>query len=266
MGQTQVSCDRPLINQGSADSVNDITTGAERMDEYLPLLKNKRIGLLINQTSVIGNTHLLDTLISRGVQVARIFAPEHGFRGDKSDGVTIKDGLDTKTGTPVISLYGKNKKPTADHMSDLDVVIYDIQDVGARFYTYISAMHYMMESAANYEVDMIILDRPNPNGDYVDGPVWELDRPTYVGMHPIPVVHGLSTGELAKMIVGERWYNASRSISLTIIPCKGWDHTQMYSLKIKPSPNLPNDQSIACLLYTSPSPRDQRGSRMPSSA
>lgn len=227
----------------------DLKVGAERMDEYLPLLKNKNIGLLVNHTSMVSKSHLLDTLVALSIDIKKVFAPEHGFRGNEADGELIEDGIDQKTGIPVISLYGDSKKPKDEYFDNIDIVVYDIQDVGARFYTYISAMHYMMEACARNGVQMIILDRPNPNGDYVDGPIWSLDKPTYVGMHPIPVVYGMTAGELATMIKGENWLKEATELDLTVVACTSWTHSDKYALPKNPSPNLPNDQSIA--LYPS---------------
>lgn len=226
-----------------------ITTGAECMEEYLPLLHGKRVGLVVNHTSVVGEqqSHLLDTLLALHVDVVAVFAPEHGFRGDSDAGETVKHGVDTRTGIPIISLYGDNKKPTAKQLRDIDVIIFDIQDVGARFYTYISTMHYVMEACAGFNKKMIVLDRPNPC-DYVDGPVLETSFRSFVGMHPIPILHGCTVGELARMINGEGWLE-NGACHLTVIPLKGWEHGQAYSLPIKPSPNLPNDQAIR--LYAS---------------
>ncbi len=228
-----------------------VITGAERTEEYLPLLKGKRVGLVVNQTSVVGNnnTCLLDTLIALNVNVSKVFAPEHGFRGDADAGETIKDGKDTKTGVPILSLYGSNKKPTHDQLKDLDILIFDIQDVGARFYTYISTMFYIMEAAAEHNKEVIVLDRPNPC-DYVEGPILKPAYRSFVGMMPIPILHGCTVGELAKMINGEGWLSKNpQGCRLTVIPCLGWEHQQAYSLPVKPSPNLPNDQSIR--LYAS---------------
>ena len=224
--------------------------GAERMEELLPLLQGKRIALTVNQTSIVGpqQTHLLDTLLSLKVNVKKIFAPEHGFRGKADAGETIKNGKDVKSGLPILSLYGKNKKPTNEQLADIDIVIFDIQDVGARFYTYISTMHYIMEACAENNKTLIITDRPNPC-DYVDGPVREDSQKSFVGMHAIPVLHGCTIAELAKMINGEGWLKGGMKCKLAIVPMEGWKHGQAYSLPIKPSPNLPNDQAIA--LYAS---------------
>lgn len=224
----------------------DVLTGAERMGEYLPLIKGKRVGLVVNHTSVVGakHVHLLDTLVNLKINVTAIFAPEHGFRGNEDAGAVIKDGVDTKTGTPIISLYGDNKKPTSKQLNNVDVVIFDIQDVGARFYTYISTMQYVMEACAANGKDFIVLDRPNPC-DYIDGPVLKPAFKSFVGMHQIPLLHGCTVGELARMINGEGWINGTpHACKLTVIPMTGWEHGQFYSLPIKPSPNLPNDQSI----------------------
>lgn len=214
--------------------------GAAQTETYLPLMAGKRVGVVANQTSVVGQTHLVDTLLSLHVQVVKVFAPEHGFRGDAGAGEHIADGKDTKTGLPLISLYGKNKKPTADMLKDVDVMVFDIQDVGARFYTYISTMHYAMEAAAENNKELIILDRPNPNGHYVDGPVLEMPFKSFVGMHPIPIVHGLTVGELAQMIIGENWIPsaAENNAPVTVIPCKNYDHRTHYALPMRPSPNL----------------------------
>ncbi|MCP4120777.1 MAG: DUF1343 domain-containing protein [Bacteroidetes bacterium] len=222
----------------------EITVGAERIPEYLPLLKGKTVGLVVNQTSMVGESHLADTLLQHGIQIKAIFAPEHGFRGTADAGETIKDGIDTRTGIPVISLYGKNKKPTDEQFNGLNAVIFDIQDVGARFYTYISTMHYVMEAAAENDIPVVILDRPNPNGFYMDGPVLDTAYRSFVGMHPVPIVHGMTVGEYAQMINGEGWLNSEIQCDLTVITCEGYDHNKFYELPIKPSPNLPNMLSI----------------------
>lgn len=236
------SCQAQKEDQG-------LVLGAERMAEYLPLLEGKRVAMVVNQTSTIGNSHLVDTLIARGVDVVKVMAPEHGFRGEAPDGEKIDDSRDARTGLPIISIYGKNKKPTPEMLADVDVLIFDIQDVGVRFYTFISTMHYVMEAAAENDKEVIVLDRPNPNGMYIDGPVKDDAVNSFVGMHPIPIVHGLTVGELAKMINNEGWLKDKVGAALTVIPMTGWDHTQSYSLPVKPSPNLPNDNAIA--LYPS---------------
>ncbi|MBD3592556.1 exo-beta-N-acetylmuramidase NamZ domain-containing protein [Bacteroides sp. GM023] len=235
----------------SAHAGGKVTTGAERIEQYLPLLQGKRVGMVVNHTSIVGmeQTHLLDTLLKLNVQIVKVFAPEHGFRGNADAGETVKDGKDSRTGTPIVSLYGNNKKPTAAQLKDVDVVLFDIQDVGARFYTYISTMYYMMEACAENKKEVIVLDRPNPC-DYVDGPILKPGYKSFVGMLPIPVLHGCTIGELAQMINGEGWIaNKKNACSLKVIPMTGWKHGEPYSLPIKPSPNLPNDQSIR--LYAS---------------
>lgn len=240
-----------LILLGYALALNaQIRNGADQTEKLIPLLKGKRTALVVNQTSVVGSTHihLLDTLLSLGIEVKKVFAPEHGFRGQADAGETVKNGRDVKSGLPILSLYGKNKKPTPTQLSDIDVVVFDIQDVGARFYTYISTMHYVMEACAENNKQLIVTDRPNPC-DYVDGPIRELSKKSFVGMHPIPVLHGCTVGELAQMINGEGWMKGKMKCKLTVIPVEGWKHGEPYSLPIKPSPNLPNDQSIA--LYAS---------------
>lgn len=227
-----------------------LRTGAEQMEKLLPLLQGKRIALVVNQTSVVGEkqNHLLDTLLALGVEVKKVFAPEHGFRGNADAGETVKNGRDVKSGLPILSLYGKNKKPHAGQLADIDAVLFDIQDVGARFYTYISTMHYVMEACAENQKAFIVTDRPNPC-DYVDGPIREKGKKSFVGMHAIPVLHGCTIGELAQMINGEKWLEGGLQCHLTVIAMTGWKHGDPYSLPVKPSPNLPNDQAIA--LYAS---------------
>ncbi len=218
-------------------------TGAEQLELLLPKLSGKRVGLVVNQTSVVKKKHLADTLKLRGVNVVKALAPEHGFRGMAADGEPISDSVDAKTGIRLVSIYGKNYKPTAQQLAEIDILIFDIQDVGARFYTYISTLHYVMEACAENGKSLIILDRPNPNG-YVDGPVLQPEFKSFVGMHPIPVVHGLTIGEIAQMINGEGWLTGKKKCSIDIIKLKNWKHTDTYSLPIRPSPNLPNDQAI----------------------
>jgi len=232
------------FNSFSKDGVTHPVMGADRLDVLLPMLENKKVALVINHTSVLSTgTHLLDTLLAEKVHVTKIFAPEHGFRGDNDAGEKVTGGKDAKTGVPIVSLYGRNMKPSASALSGTDIVIFDIQDVGARFYTYISTMHYVMEACAENKKTCIILDRPNPN-DHIDGPVLERKHKSFVGMHPIPILHGLTIGELAQMINGEGWLAEGRKCDLAVVTMKGWKHKQSYSLPIKPSPNLPNDQSI----------------------
>jgi uncharacterized protein YbbC (DUF1343 family) len=218
--------------------------GSEQLNILLPKLKNKNVALLVNHTSLVGETHLVDTLTSHGIQITKVFAPEHGFRGQADAGETIKDGRDKRTGIAIVSLYGANKKPTSAQMADIDLVVFDIQDVGTRFYTYISSMQYVMEACAESNKKMIVLDRPNPNGRYVDGPVLEKEFSSFVGLNPIPVLHGMTVGEMAMMINGEGWLANNGKCELEIIPMLHYDHQMDYSLPVKPSPNLPNDLSI----------------------
>ncbi|WP_302562639.1 DUF1343 domain-containing protein [Phocaeicola coprocola] len=225
-----------------------VKNGADRLEELFPLLENKRISLVVNQTSLVQNVHLLDTLYNKGVHITQVFAPEHGFRGDADAGEFIKNGKDYRTQVPIISLYGKNKKPQPPQLQHTDIVIFDIQDVGARFYTYISTMFYVMQACAENNKELIILDRPNPC-DYVDGPVLDMKYKSFVGMLPIPVLHGCTIGELAQMINGEGWLGNNLQCPLKVITIEDWKHGQPYSLPVKPSPNLPNDQAIA--LYPS---------------
>lgn len=226
-----------------------IITGAQQTNLFLPLLNGKKVGLIVNQTSMINQAHLVDSLQKLGINITAIFAPEHGFRGDHSAGAKVKSSTDDKTGLPVISLYGKNYKPSAEALSKIDVMLFDIQDVGARFYTYISTLHYAMEACAEQEKPMIVLDRPNPNGHYVDGPVLDMKYKSFVGMHPVPIVHGLTVGEYAQMINGQKWLKGGIQCNLTVIPMKGYDHSSKYTLPVKPSPNLPSTESIT--LYPS---------------
>jgi len=221
---------------------NEIKTGAQRVSSYLPLLKNKRTGLVVNHTSVIGKTHLVDTLIELGVEVDVVFGPEHGFRGQAADGEKISN--DSTEDYQIISLYGKNRKPSKEDLAGIDIVVFDIQDVGTRFYTYISTMHYVMEACAENGIPVIVLDRPNPNGFYIDGPVREPEFSSFVGMHPIPVVHGLTVGELANMINKEGWLANNIKCNLTVIENEFYTHKDRWPLKIYPSPNLPNDISV----------------------
>ncbi|MCF6437650.1 DUF1343 domain-containing protein [Pseudoalteromonas sp. MMG022] len=226
-----------------------LQVGAERYSHYLPLLKGQRVALVVNQTAQTQDGHLLDSLLAKGVDVRKVFAPEHGFRGDHDAGAKVDSGKDAKTGLPIVSLYGKNKKPSTEALQDIDTVVFDIQDVGVRFYTYISTMHYVMEASAEHDKQLLILDRPNPNIAYVDGPVLEAKFRSFVGMHPIPVLHGMTVGELAKMIYGEGWLKTSRALDLKVISIADYSASMGYELPIKPSPNLPNAQAIA--LYPS---------------
>ncbi len=226
-----------------------LLVGSERLNLYSDSLKNKRVAIVGNQTSLVGETHLVDTLLALGIQVVKVFSPEHGFRGDADAGERVASGRDAKTGLPLISLYGNNKKPKATQLSDVDVVVFDIQDVGVRFYTYISTLHYVMESCAENNIPVIVLDRPNPNAHYVDGPVRDENQVSFVGMHPVPVVYGMTIGEYALMINGEGWLADSLVCDLEIVPCKNYSHKTHYSLPVPPSPNLRSDAAIA--LYPS---------------
>lgn len=229
--------------------------GASRTKEYLPLLENKKVGVVGNQTSIIPKgsnaaqsgdlqVHLVDSLVSSGINVIKVFAPEHGFRGTADAGEVIKDGKDLKTGLPIFSLYGSNKKPSSQQLEDIEIMVFDIQDVGTRFYTYISTLHYVMEACAEKNIPVIVLDRPNPNGHYIDGPVLEEENKSFVGMHTIPVVHGLTIGEYAKMVNGEKFLTNGIQADLAVIEMEHYNHDLPYDLPIKPSPNLPNATAI----------------------
>ena len=218
--------------------------GADQIDKYFPLLDNKSIGVVGNQSSLIGSTHLVDSLLSTKQQVVKVFSPEHGFRGTADAGAHIESGVDEKTGLPIVSLYGNNKKPTANQLQGIDILLFDIQDVGARFYTYISTLHYVMEAAAENSIPLVVLDRPNPNGHYVDGPILDSAYRSFVGMHPIPIVHGMTIGEYAQMINGQQWLKNGVQCQLTVITMQGYSRTMPYDLPIKPSPNLPNAQAV----------------------
>ncbi len=219
-------------------------SAAMQLNDYLPLIEGKRVGVVGNQTSIIGETHLVDTLLSLGVDVRRIYTPEHGFRGTADAGAKVNSGKDEKTGLPIVSLYGKNKKPTAEMLQGIDVILFDLQDVGVRFYTYISTMSYVMEAAAENDIPVIVLDRPNPNGFYVDGPVLKTENKSFVGMHEVPVVYGMTIGEYAKMVNGEGWLKGDVTCNLTVIPINNYNRHAIYELPIKPSPNLPNWESV----------------------
>ncbi len=237
-----------------------IITGAARMEVYLPLLKGRSVAVFANQTSMVGNTHLVDTLLKSGIKVVKIFGPEHGFRGDADAGEQVNDALDKKTGLPVVSLYGEHKKPTKEDLQGVDVLIFDIQDVGVRFYTYISSLQYFLEAALENHKPLLILDRPNPNGFYVDGPVLDTKFKSFVGMQPIPIVYGMTIGEYALMLAGENWLspeaNAINAYNVTtnptadtpfhvlVIKCRNYDHNSKYILPVNPSPNLKEMQSI----------------------
>ena len=254
----QNTVSKPLdeVNQlnTSLDTTAPLVLGSENIHLYLESLKGKRVGLVVNQTSLLfqhnipqnqhAPIHLVDFLIANDIDVQVLFAPEHGVRGNKGAGEHIENGKDADTSVPIQSIYGINKTPPDDLMQTLDVIIFDIQDVGTRFYTYISSMHYMMAAAAKHKVEFIVLDRPNPNGEFVDGPVLDIAFQSFVGMHPIPVLHGLTVGELAKMIKGEKWIENAQDLRLSIIPMTNYYKTYPYPLPIAPSPNLPNYQAI----------------------
>lgn len=227
----------------------NIKVGAEHITEYLPLLVDRKIAIVGNHTSLVKNVHLVDTLLSLHVDVKKIFCPEHGFRGNVEAGKYVQNQVDEKTGIPLVSIYGKNKKPSPESLNKIDIVIIDLQDVGVRFYTYISTMHYVMEACAENNVQVIVLDRPNPNGFYIDGPVLDTTCRSFVGMHRVPLVHGMTIGEYALMINGEQWLKNGIKCPLTVIKCRGYNHSITYAPPVKPSPNLPNLQSI--LLYPS---------------
>ncbi|MBI0397823.1 exo-beta-N-acetylmuramidase NamZ family protein [Cyclobacterium marinum] len=236
----------------SEEAKPEILPGADRPEVYLPKLKGKKVALAVNQTSILpskNNMHLVDFLLEQGIEVKKVFVPEHGFRGKADAGEKVDNSIDAETGIPLVSLYGSSKKPSKEALADVDIVIFDIQDVGIRFYTFISTLHYLMEACAEQDKKLMIFDRPNPNGDYIDGPVLEKGYESFVGMHPIPIVHGLTVGELAQMINGEGWLKDEVKAPIEIIPVANWTHDDHYSLPVKPSPNLPND--IAIRLYPS---------------
>ena len=252
-----ISCAKQVQNsefkvQSSKEEPKIIKTGAEQVNLYIDLLKGKNVAVVSNQTSVIQNstsklksfTHLVDSLLALNINLKKVFAPEHGFRGKADAAEIIKDGKDAKTGLPIVSLYGKNKKPKPEQLKNIDVVVFDIQDVGVRFYTYISTLHFVMEACAEAGIPILILDRPNPNGHYIDGPVLEPKHASFVGKHPVPVVYGMTIGEYGQMINGEKWLENGIQCDLKVIPLKNYTHTSEYSLAIRPSPNLPNDKSI----------------------
>ncbi|MEX0965835.1 MAG: DUF1343 domain-containing protein [Bacteroidia bacterium] len=223
-----------------------IGLGAEQTAKYLPALTGKKVALVANQTSLVGSTHLLDTLLSLKINVVKVFTPEHGFRGNVSAGEKVSSTVDEKTGVPLVSLYGDNKKPSVAQMQDADVLVFDIQDVGARFYTYISTLHYVMEACAENQKLLVVLDRPNPNGSYIDGPVLVPAFKSFVGMHPVPVVHGMTMGEYAQMINGEGWLANGKKCNLQVIPLLNYTHSTEYDLPAPPSPNLKSKEAI-CL-------------------
>ena len=233
-----------LLASLGAPAQDRIETGAEQTGRYLPLLEGRRVGIMTNHTGTVGRTHLVDTLRSLGVDIRVVFAPEHGFRGQADAGESVASYRDRKTGIDVVSVYGSTKRPPDSIMQRLDVLLFDIQDVGLRYYTYLSSMHYLMEACAANGKRLIVLDRPNPNGFYVDGPVLEAKHRSFVGMHPIQVVHGMTLGELARMIDGEGWLRDGLRCKLTVIPCRGYTHRSRYRLPTAPSPNLPNMRAV----------------------
>ena len=222
-----------------------VTVGAERMELLLPTLQGKRVALMVNQSSLVGSTgtHLVDTLLSEGINIVRLFVPEHGLRGKVDAGKNVRSGVDEKTGLPVVSLYGQRKRPTPEMLADIDLLVFDLQDVGTRFYTYISSMHYLMEACAEEGKTFVVCDRPNPN-DFIDGPILEPDCRSFIGVDPLPVAHGMTVGELALMIDGERWLRGGNTCHVKVIPMAGWSHGDPYELPVRPSPNLPNSRSI----------------------
>lgn len=239
-----------MFNSACTHSQNiSIVPGAERSDLYLEKLQGKRVALLTNHSALVGDEHLVDFLLKNNIDVVKIFGPEHGFRGDKSDGAKVNDEVDSKTGIPLVSLYKESKKPSLESLQGIDVFIFDIQDVGMRFYTFISSLSFAMEAAAENNVAFMVMDRPNPNSYYVDGPVLDTAYASFVGVHPVPVAYGMTIGEYALMVKGEGWINQSTSLDLTVIPIENYTHDSIYKLPIPPSPNLPNEKSV--LLYPS---------------
>jgi len=245
------SCGQSKTSKLQVDKVSflEIISGAQQTSQYLKLIAGKNVAVVANQTSVIfkgknSYTHLIDSLLSHKIHVSKVFSPEHGFRGNTDAGEKVIDGIDVKTEVAIVSLYGSNKKPTKEQLTAIDVVVFDIQDVGVRFYTYISTLHYVMEACAEQGIPVIVLDRPNPNGQYIDGPTLEMEHKSFVGMHPIPLVYGMTIGEYAQMINGEHWLKNNMKCDLTVIPLRNYTHNSEYSLPLRPSPNLPNDKAI----------------------
>lgn len=236
--QSQNNLYRPLL------PAEDAGVGASCLNLYLPLIQNKNVGIVANQSSIFEDTHIIDTLLSLNISIKKIFTPEHGFRGLADEGASISNGIDEKTGLTIISLYGKNKKPDAGQLQDIDILLFDLQDVGTRFYTYISTMTYIMEAAAENNIPVIVLDRPNPNGFYIDGPVMEKGNTSFVGLHQVPIVYGLTIGEYALMVNGEYWLKDSLQCELTVIPLSNYNRKAIYTLPVKPSPNLPNGEAV----------------------
>jgi len=242
-----------MVSFTSASCQKQITISAANVDAYIPLLKEKKVGIVAHQASVISSAkntiHLVDLLRKKNISIQKVFAPEHGFRGTADAGEKIENQIDSKTQLPIISLYGKNRKPSKEQLKGIEIMVFDLQDVGVRFYTYLSTLHNVMEACAENNIPLIVLDRPNPNAHYIDGPVLNIEHKSFVGMHPVPIVYGMTIGEYAQMINGEKWLANSIKCDLTIIPLKNYTHQTTYELTIRPSPNLPNKQSIA--LYPS---------------
>ena len=242
-----------MISFTSGSCQKEITISAANIDAYIPLLKQKKVGIVAHQASVISSAkntiHLIDLLRKKNISIQKIFAPEHGFRGTVDAGEKVGNQIDSKTQLPIISLYGKNRKPNKEQLKGIEVMVFDLQDVGVRFYTYLSTLHNVMEACAENNIPLIVLDRPNPNAHYIDGPVLNLEHKSFVGMHPVPIVYGMTIGEYAQMINGEKWLANSIKCDLTVIPLENYTHQTTYELNVRPSPNLPNKQSIA--LYPS---------------
>jgi uncharacterized protein YbbC (DUF1343 family) len=242
-----------MVSFTSASCQKQITISAANVDAYIPLLKQKKVGIVAHQASVISSVkntiHLVDMLKKSGINIKKVFAPEHGFRGTADAGEKVENRIDSKTQLPIISLYGKNRKPNKEQLKGIEIIVFDLQDVGVRFYTYLSTLHNVMEACAENNIPLIVLDRPNPNAHYIDGPVLNLEHKSFVGMHPVPIVYGMTIGEYAQMINGEKWLANSIKCDLTVIPLQNYTHQTTYELKVRPSPNLPNKQSIA--LYPS---------------
>ncbi|MFM7079023.1 MAG: exo-beta-N-acetylmuramidase NamZ domain-containing protein, partial [Bacteroidota bacterium] len=238
----EISSNNDSVTPHSKESA--LVLGADRPDQYLPYFKNKSIGVVANQTSIASGMHLVDYLVQNGVSVKKVFAPEHGFRGEAGPGDKVSSGIDAKTGIPIISLYGSKRRPSKEDLGGLDLVVFDIQDVGARFYTYISTLHYVMEECALYGIEVWVLDRPNPNGFYVDGPVLNPSYSSFVGVAPIPVVHGLTVGEYARMVNGEGWLKDSRKCEIKVVEMLNYTHQTYYELPVSPSPNLKDMDAI----------------------
>ena len=242
-----------MVSFTSGSCQKKITISAANIDAYIPLLKQKKVGIVAHQASVISSAkntiHLVDLLRKKNISIQKVFAPEHGFRGTADAGEKIENQIDSKTQLPIISLYGKNRKPNKEQLKGIEVIVFDLQDVGVRFYTYLSTLHNVMEACAENNIPLIVLDRPNPNAHYIDGPVLNLEYKSFVGMHPVPIVYGMTIGEYAQMINGEKWLANSIKCDLTVIPLENYTHQTTYELTVRPSPNLPNKQSIA--LYPS---------------